>query len=87
MVASTATALSPSLHNALLSGLQVGSTDTGDKRLEECRVGPTFTRIVPLFWCFETLLHSDTARRAAGTEFLLFPKHRRDQSKLTSALD
>lgn len=87
MVACTATALSPSLHNALLSSLQVRSTDTGDKRLEECRAGPTFTRIVHLFWCFETLLHSDTAWRAAGTKFLLFPKHQCDQSKLTFALD
>lgn len=58
--------------------LKVGSVgtqhipeDSGDKR-SECGMGPTSTRVAPLFWCFGSVLHSDTMPRRAGVSFYCF---------------
>lgn len=66
-------------------GTQQIPADSGDKHLEECGMGPTSTRVAPLFWCFGTLLRSDTRWKGAGTKVLLFPKRQRHQKELTFA--
>lgn len=61
------------------------TTDSSDKRLEECGMGPTSTMVAPLFWCFGTLLRSDTRRRGVGLTVLSFPKRQCVQKKLAFA--
>lgn len=53
-------------------GTQQIPEDSGDKHLEEYGKGPISTRVAPMFWCFETLLHSDTRQSGAELRFYCF---------------
>lgn len=64
--------LSPSLcHIVLLprpslSAICRRTADSSDKSLKKCGTGPTSTRVATVFWCFGSLLHSDTKRRGVA---------------------
>lgn len=40
--------------------------------LKKCGMGPTSTRVATLFWCYGSLLHSDTKRRGVAQSSYCF---------------
>lgn len=74
--------LSPSLcHFVLLPRLSPGAScrrtaDSSDKPLKKCGMGPTSTRVATLFWCFGSLLHSDSKRRGVAQSIYCFRRVR-----------
>lgn len=42
------------------------TADSSDKSLQKCGMGPTSTGVATVFWCFGSLLHSDTKRRGVA---------------------
>lgn len=50
------------------------TADSSDKPLKKCGMGPTSISVATVFWCFGSLLHSDSKRRGVAPSFYCFQR-------------